>query len=194
MTDVIDLINKNVSGVRASVNSNNQLVIDSTGTLNIVDGANSNFSQKISIGDEKIADKYGNVAVTRSSENAQSLFDILMEIRDNLYGGNTQAISNNIDDLYSADKDFMGGLAKLDEGVNHATELREVFGSTLNQIDRTAQRNGDVELYLAKLIAANDEIDFERLIVEYNTADLVYKTSLQIGAKVNQPTLLDFLG
>jgi len=201
MGDIVAKINQNVSGVRASVNSNNKLVIDSTGPLTIVDVAdpvtgvvNSNFVQKISIGDEKIADKYGNVAVTRSSENAQSLFDILMEIRDNLYGGNAQAIANNIDDLYSADKKFMGGLAKLDEGVNHATELREVFGSTLNQIDRTAQRNGDVELYLGKLIAANDEIDFEKLIVEYNTADLVYKTSLQIGAKVNQPTLLDFLG
>jgi len=194
MTDVISRINEKVSGVRASVNSNNQLVIDSTGTLDIVDGADSNFSQKISIGDEKIADKNGNVAITRSSENAQSIFDILMEIRDNLYGGNTQAVANNVDDLYSADNDFMGGLAKLDECVTHATELREVFGNTLNQIERTDLRNKNVEVYLAKLIAANDEVDYEKVVTEYYTADMVYQAALQVGGKLNQSTLLDFLG
>jgi len=171
------------------------LVIPNATSTNIARRSSSNFVEKMSIKNENITDSKNNsvINIARSSQQAYSLFDILIEIRDNFYDGNTEAVSNNIKDANSQELTFMGGLAKLDAGISHIVENRAFLGSNLSQIQKSATRNNEVQTYLETLIADTENIDVEKAIIELNTADLIYNASLQLFAKANQNSLLNFL-
>lgn len=171
------------------------LVVPNPTLTNIARRSSSNFAEKMSIKNENVTDSKNNsvVSIVRSSQQAYSLFDILIDIRDKLYDGDTEGISNNVKDSYSEEMSFMGGLAKLDAGISLIVENRTFFGSNLSQIERVEKRNNEVETYLEKLIADTEEINVEKAIVELNTADMIYNSSLQLTAKMNQISLLDFL-
>lgn len=184
-------INSSVAGVNAYVNSNNMLVIDSAKPLEVKDS--SNFLEKLSIKEEKIVDNNNRTSIKRNSENAQSIFDILIEIRDRIFSGDVDGLANNESVEGSAVLSVKSGLAKLDDAINHIADMREMTGSALSQVERSTARNKEIEVYVSKMLSETEGVDFEKAVVELNTVDLVYRSALQVSAKINQQSLLDFL-
>ncbi len=193
LTAIAEKITRTVAGVNAYVNSNNQIIFDSAAAIDLID--NSNFLEKMSIKEEKIVDNSNRVNIQRLSENGQSIFDILIQIRDQLFNGDREGLANNLKAGGSgAGADInKSGLAKLDEAISHIADMREVTGSALARIDRNTARNKEIEVYINKIITETEGVDFEKAVVELNTVDLIYRSALQISARVNQQSLLDFL-
>jgi len=191
LSDVVKKINTAAPGVKAYVNSDNQLVIDSASPIDLKDS--SNFLEKMAIKEEKIVDSNNRTSIKRSSENAQSIFDILIEIRDQLFNGDVNGLANNSKDDGSSVVSYKSGLAKLDEAISHIADTREMTGSALTQVERSTARNKEIEVYINKMITETEGVDFEKAVVELNTVDLIYRSALQVSAKINQQSLLDFL-
>lgn len=189
--DVAQRVNQSVSGVNAYINSNNMIVFDSASPLDIKDS--SNFLEKLAIKEEKIVDINNRTSIKRSSDNAQSIFDILIEIRDQIFNGDVNGLANNESIEGSSVLSLKSGLAKLDDAIAHVADMREITGSALNRVERSTARNTEVELYISKMLTETEGVDFEKAVVELNTVDLIYRSALQISAKVNQQSLLDFL-
>jgi flagellar hook-associated protein 3 FlgL len=193
LSGVARKISQSVAGVNAYVNSNNQIVFDSAAGVELSDS--SNFLEKMSIKEEKIVDNNNRVGIQRLSENGQSIFDILIEIRDQLLNGDIEGLANNL----KAGGSGIGadinksGLAKLDEAISHIADMREITGSALSRVDRSTARNKEIEVYINKILTETEGIDFEKAVVELNTVDLIYRSALQISARINQQSLLDFL-
>lgn len=169
------------------------LLVPNDAGSNVGRASFSNFIEKMAIKEEKLVDNNGKYEIKKSSQNAQSLFDILAEIRDNIYRGDWQSVSNNLTDVNSTENSFMGGMAKLDEAISHMANNREIFGNGLKQVENISRRNSDIGSYLDKLITENEGIDFERAVLEQNTASVIYQGALAVSAKINKQSLLDFL-
>jgi flagellar hook-associated protein 3 FlgL len=110
---------------------------------------------------------------------------------DNLYAvfyGLFQALSDGTD----ADRigQYIGKLQ--DQQQEILSHLAEVGGKT-NRLDLIKTRLDADELNYTGIKSHVEDVDHEKVIMEFMMAEIVYRSSLSVGARIIQPTLIDFL-
>ena len=110
---------------------------------------------------------------------------------DNLYAvfaGLFQALNDGTD----GDKinQYIGKLQ--DQQQEILSHLAEVGGKT-NRLDLIKTRLKADELNYTGIKSQVEDVDHEKVIMEFMMADIVYRSSLSVGARIIQPTLVDFL-
>lgn len=83
--------------------------------------------------------------------------------------------------------DLIGGF--LDDIVSTRAEL----GAQVNRMEMVENRLLQQEVIATKTMSDNEDIDFERVIIDLKTQESLHRASLATGAKIIQPTLMDFL-
>jgi flagellar hook-associated protein 3 FlgL len=84
-------------------------------------------------------------------------------------------------------------LGRLSTGENEIMRLYTDVGARMKRLDAAVARNNSMVDGLTKLVSKQEDLDVPKAILELATADSSYKMSLQMGARLVQPTLLDFL-
>ena len=84
-------------------------------------------------------------------------------------------------------------LSNIDNDVNNVLRIRADIGARINRIDLTANRLDSDNISFSKLMSENEDVDMAETIMNLQNEENVYKASLAGGAKVIQPTLIDFL-
>lgn len=84
-------------------------------------------------------------------------------------------------------------LAKFDNDMNNMLRVRADVGARSNRIDLTSNRLDSDEINFTKLMSTNEDVDMVDAIMNLQNEENVYKASLSGGARIIQPTLLDFL-
>ncbi len=153
----------------------------------------TNFLRRMGVGAVDLADSLGNTVLRGASTQARSLFDIVIELRDKLLVGDLDGIANDTKDPLGGGVLTPSSLRLLDDAIAHNSEIQTRFGTRMNRVERTASRYRDVEAYLQKIIAKNEDVDIEKVVVEFNALQNLYNASLMVGARVVQPTLMDYL-
>ncbi|HZJ56674.1 MAG TPA: flagellar hook-associated protein FlgL [Clostridia bacterium] len=72
------------------------------------------------------------------------------------------------------------------------SHLAEVGGKT-NRLDLIKTRLEMDEMNYTEIKSQVEDVDHEKVIMEFLMAEIVYRSSLSVGARIIQPTLLDFL-
>ena len=49
------------------------------------------------------------------------------------------------------------------------------------------------EIISKEIMSDNEDIDFEKVVTEMMAQESVYRAALSVGARIIQPTLMDFL-
>lgn len=121
-----------------------------------------------------------NATVDEVTNNGE-LFDTLNDVLDTL---NTMPIDfNKINDLKEG----------LDKGLSSVLDARSSIGAKINSIENMKENNiSNIEKMSETLSMLND-IDIAQKAVELKSAELVYAASLQVGAKLMQNTILDYI-
>ncbi|WP_445002740.1 flagellar hook-associated protein FlgL [Exiguobacterium alkaliphilum] len=89
--------------------------------------------------------------------------------------------------------DLSAQLATLDTlGQNLITERAEL-GARANRLELVDNRLQDHEIIAKTIMSDNEDIDIERVIMELKSHETVHRAALSAGARIIQPTLLDFL-
>ncbi len=83
--------------------------------------------------------------------------------------------------------DLIGGF--LDDIVATRAEL----GAQVNRMEMVENRLLQQEVIANKTMSDNEDIDFERVIVDLKTQESLHRASLAAGARIIQPTLMDYL-
>ncbi|KKB41131.1 flagellar hook-associated protein FlgL [Bacillus thermotolerans] len=86
--------------------------------------------------------------------------------------------------------DFLGDL---DGFIKSITNERASMGARLNRIELMEQRVMEQEIIATKVMSENEDVDMEKLIIEMTTQESVHRAALSVGARIIQPTLMDFL-
>lgn len=84
-------------------------------------------------------------------------------------------------------------LTRLDTHFNNITAVRSEIGVKTNRLELTLNRIGDDTINLKGLLSKNEDADVAEVIMNLKMQENVYKASLSGGARIIQPSLLDFL-
>ena len=89
--------------------------------------------------------------------------------------------------------DLDAHIASLDEAFNDVLEERAVVGSRQNRADLMDNRLEIQYMNTKKQMSQNEDIDYEVVITDLMTQESIHRAALSIGARIIQPTLVDFL-
>jgi flagellar hook-associated protein 3 FlgL len=103
-------------------------------------------------------------------------------------------IDNLITDL-NADSNTIGNdyLDKIDMHIDNFLTSRSNIGARQNRVELMEDRLSSQEVFSSRIVSDNEDIDIERVIIEMTTQESVHRAALGVGARIIQPTLMDFL-
>jgi flagellar hook-associated protein 3 FlgL len=105
-------------------------------------------------------------------------------------------IQGLIDDLKnpSSTVDDIGKyLGFIDEHVSTLLSTRAQLGARSNRLELMEARVDEQEVIANKLMSDNEDADIERVITNLKTQEAVQNAALSVGARIIQPSLVDFL-
>lgn len=86
-----------------------------------------------------------------------------------------------------------GMLDEIDNQINNVLRVTAEVGARMNRLELTSNRLDDDYINFTKLMSENEDVDIAEAIMKLMNEMNVYNASLATGAKVIQPTLVDFL-
>ncbi|ACL70462.1 flagellar hook-associated protein FlgL [Halothermothrix orenii] len=107
------------------------------------------------------------------------LFNILENLRQNLKNDNRDAIETRIGELE----------AEMDNIMKHFS----IIGAKTNRLDLSKNRLSSEELNLNQLISRNEDADMAETIMNLKMQENVFRATLASGARIIQPSLVDFI-
>ncbi|WP_430510013.1 flagellar hook-associated protein FlgL [Gottfriedia solisilvae] len=85
------------------------------------------------------------------------------------------------------------GIPDLDAILNSVLTARTQIGATQNRIEMIDDRLGTQEIIANRIMSENEDADIEKVITNLKTQESVHNAALGVGARIIQPSLLDFL-
>lgn len=90
--------------------------------------------------------------------------------------------------------DLSGDLLKgMQDNIDNILRLRAEVGAKANRMDSAKDKNEEETYNMTEILSKTADIDIAEKTMEYKVMETVYQASLVAGAKIIQPSLLDFL-
>lgn len=112
--------------------------------------------------------------------NGVDIFATLRDISDWLRTGDAESLSSI-------------ALAELDKCIDQVLKYRAENGAQTQQLEASRNRIEDMKHHMKSLLSKIEEVDYSEVITEAKMQENVYVASLAVGARVIQPSLVDFL-
>jgi flagellar hook-associated protein 3 FlgL len=201
-----------VSAAANSQNSKDELLAYKSQALQIIDGmadiGNGNFNGKyIFAGLDttnppiKCDNTTGMITAGGNDGDVNIEISPLVKIKINITG--TQVFNKDFTDSMQRivgylseeghEKELSGELENLDKAGNNVLNLRAEVGAKVNRMEFAEKKNGEETFNMTEIMSKNEDIDYAEKYMEFKVAEAVYQGSLMVGAKILQPSLLDFL-
>jgi flagellar hook-associated protein 3 FlgL len=110
----------------------------------------------------------------------KNVFDVLDDVIGALNSGNMRALQTT-------------ALTELDGSFTTALNARTTVGAISNRLDTQRTRMSAQELSVTDLLSKTEDADMAKTLITYSQTQTAYQAALQAGAKIIQPTLMDFL-
>lgn len=109
----------------------------------------------------------------------------LSNVMNNIANGTD--VENNKKELLGSVKDDMDGL------FNHSLDTRTALGVRVGTAEKLKELNDENILNMKGVLSLDQDVDHVNKFIELKSAEMVYQASIQVGAKLIQPTILDYL-
>ncbi|WP_028273279.1 flagellar hook-associated protein FlgL [Atopococcus tabaci] len=93
------------------------------------------------------------------------------------------------------DTEALGGhlLERADQEFNNIVNTRTEIGAIFNRLESARERNESESLNLQEMLSSKQDVDMAEKFMQYSMEMVAYKASLQIGTKILQTNLLNYL-
>lgn len=151
---------------------------DADGNITAITYEGNSESSQIAIGNGV------NVTINESGDDVfqstQDVFQMLIDIRDNLNDGDQTSLQNDrLAELSDAQDQLLISMAKL--------------GAVQNRVETVSSDTENAVAELESTLSDNIDADYAETVVHLNAQSNAYQAALSAAAKVIQPTLLDFV-
>ncbi|MFU2018186.1 flagellar hook-associated protein FlgL [Peribacillus butanolivorans] len=170
----------------------------------------------VSIGDTQIGGKYifngqntnvkpssvkdgdGNILYGTGAINLEVFSGITIQINTDgskLFG-DALATGGSIDQTIDALEnggDVSSTLEGIDETINTFLAMQAQVGARQNRIELMTDRLKQQEVFATEILSKNEDVDIEKTIMDLTTQESIHSAALSVGARIIQPSLLDFL-
>lgn len=119
----------------------------------------------------------------------------IMEGKNGAGDSLSKTLSDIVVALENGNNSELGGdlLEKLDGHIDNLLSLRSEAGAKSNRLEAAKMKNEEETFNMTKLMSKTEDVDYAEKYMHYMTMQNVYQASLATGAKIMQPSLLDFL-
>ncbi|EOC99391.1 flagellar hook-associated protein FlgL [Caldisalinibacter kiritimatiensis] len=107
------------------------------------------------------------------------LIEIFDQLKNAMDGGDTDTIEKSI--------------GRIDKVMENLLAVRAEIGAKTNRLELTKNKLESQEINFTELLSKNEDVDMAKVIMDLKMEENVYRASLSAGAKIIQPTLVDFL-
>lgn len=94
---------------------------------------------------------------------------------------------------YTNGEDFSESLEKLNAQLDIVLGIRADIGARQNRVDMMTERLESLEVTSIKQMSDNEDVNFAKAITELITEESIHRAALSVGARIIQPSLVDFL-
>ncbi|SDX97466.1 flagellar hook-associated protein FlgL [Salimicrobium album] len=116
-----------------------------------------------------------------TDEDGRQLFDTLQQLSADLRNPGTH------------EEELNSYLESIDEHVNTIIDERADLGARMNRRDLVKDRLGTQEIIATRVLSNNEDAEMEKVITNLKTEESVLRAAMGAGARIIQPTLMDFL-
>lgn len=109
----------------------------------------------------------------------QELFDVLQGVQESMQ-------NNDVTGMNAL-------LSRLDGVADSLSGERAELGARYNRLEMVESRIDQQEVMANRILSDNEDADIERVITDLKTQESVHRAALSAGARIIQPTLMDFL-
>lgn len=177
------------------------LPADALNVLNLgfVNGSSSSKNEKqeiiyqVGVGSSLDINVEGNEIFGRGTEGIFETFNKLEMAIDGVTEYKTATESAGVITVTSQSLNMTDLIADVDKDIDRLLKARADVGARCNFVELTQNRLEDDLVNFTGLMSKNEDADMAEVIMNLKNEENVYRASLSAGAKVIQPTLLDFL-
>ena len=113
---------------------------------------------------------------------------------DGTKGSMMQLFDDILVGLSAGDNKVVGDLlGTIDKEMSNLLRVRSGVGARMNRLDLTTNRLDDDYVGFTKLMSLNEDVDIAEAVMHLKSEEAVYQASLATGAKVIQPSLVDYI-
>jgi len=107
-------------------------------------------------------------------------------------------ISNTLDSLRTAldtssNNDIESALGQMDQLMDKVLAERATNGARMKRLEILEEQGNNLDLEYQKLLSKTEDADFAEVVMHLKTAEAAYQAALAAGARLIQPSLLDYL-
>lgn len=114
-----------------------------------------------------------------AGNETDSIFMALDKLMLDINSGDSALISSN--------------LSAIDKWMDKNLSTRAEVGARINRLELTDNRLNETELNFTKLLSETEDADMAEVLTKLKMQESVYRAALGAGARIVQPTLIDFL-
>ncbi|MCQ6277135.1 flagellar hook-associated protein FlgL [Bacillus sp. V3B] len=104
-----------------------------------------------------------------------------------------ESLKKMINDPETKGTDINQSLEYLDQMLDNIVSTRSELGARTNRAEMVHNRLLEQEVIATQTVSENEDIDFEQVLIDLTLQESLHKASLSVGARLIQPTLMDFL-
>ncbi|QHE53597.1 flagellar hook-associated protein FlgL [Pontibacillus sp. HMF3514] len=103
-------------------------------------------------------------------------------------------IDNFVDRLEgTGDGDYDASISDLDVHIKNVVNERADLGARMNRVELIEDRLSTQEIITTANLSDNEDAEMEKVITNLKTQESVHRAALGVGARIIQPSLMDFL-
>jgi len=163
--------------------STDKKLLNEDGTFAIGINSAQNIKYEIGVGDDININVPGNDLFDPGGVSGAGEKGKLIQDMETLISALDVANSSGVGDA----------LGLIDDNFNNLLMIRADVGARDNRLDLTLNRVDNDILNFSKLMSENEDADIAETIMRLSNEENVYRASLAGGARIIQPTLMDFL-
>ncbi|WP_028783767.1 flagellar hook-associated protein FlgL [Thalassobacillus devorans] len=175
----------------ANTKVNNKYIFNGTDTLNAPVDIVEADPPADDPGTVKVSNNSGKVMIEISKGNSlKANIDPVNVFSDELFSdlqGLEGALKGNDESRLN------GYLDIIDRHINTIVDERADLGARMNRVELVEDRLAQQEITATRILSDNEDADIEKVITELKTQESVHRAALGVGARIIQPTLMDFL-
>ncbi|MBP1971170.1 flagellar hook-associated protein 3 FlgL [Virgibacillus natechei] len=139
---------------------------------------------EIDLNDEAVRIEVADGTKLQANVNSGDVFN------DKLFGdidGFIDALDNNEQPTIEQ------SIESMDDNINNTINARADLGARMNRLELIENRLNDQEIVATQTMSENEDVDYAKAITELITQESLHRAALSAGARIVQPTLMDFL-
>ncbi|SDH19537.1 flagellar hook-associated protein 3 FlgL [Alteribacillus persepolensis] len=107
--------------------------------------------------------------------------------------GDVKRLEKALEDPEADGEELTTFIDTIDQHVDNMVNERAEMGARLNRVEMIEERLGSQEVIAERIMSENEDADMEKVITDLMSQENVHRAALGAGARIIQPTLMDFL-